>query len=35
MVDPLSPLAGPAARLVLVALLLALMWSGVAWVLLT
>lgn len=35
MFDPLSPLAGPVARLALVALLLALLWGGVAWALLS
>lgn len=35
MLDPLSPLAGPAARLVLVAAVLAVLWGGVAWALLS
>jgi hypothetical protein len=33
MIDPLSPTAGSAARLVLAAVVLALMWAAVAWAL--
>ncbi len=33
MMSPLSPLAGLPARLVLVAVLLAALWLGVAWAL--